>query len=254
MNLCNNAAHAMREKGGTLEIGLSETVLKAGTDLPFPDVKPGAYILLSLKDSGQGIPTEIMPRIFEPFFTTKNKGEGTGMGLAMVHGIVKSHGGAITVASDVGKGSEFTVYLPRVSGKVAEARESRAPLPKGTERILFVDDEDMQVRAMTKLLEHLGYRVQCFTDAAEALEAFRTEPGAFDLAIMDQTMPRLSGGELARELLRIKPGLPIILCSGYSETLDEGQALAMGIRAFIMKPFSAMEIAQSIRRVLAAAS
>ncbi len=254
MNLCNNAAHAMREKGGTLEIGLSETVLKAGTDLPFPDVKPGAYILLSLKDSGQGIPPEIMPRIFEPFFTTKNKGEGTGMGLAMVHGIVKSHGGAITVASNVGKGSEFTVYLPRVSGEVAEARESRAPLPKGTERILFVDDEDIQVRAMTKLLEHLGYRVLGFTDAVEALEAFRTEPGAFDLAIMDQTMPRLSGGELARELLLIKPGLRIILCSGYSETFDEGQALAMGIRAFIMKPFSAMEIAESIRRVLAAAS
>jgi len=253
MNLGSNAAHAMREKGGTLEVGLSETVLEAGTGLPFPDVKPGAYIRLSLKDTGQGIPPEIVPRIFEPFFTTKKKGEGTGMGLAMVHGIVKSHGGAITVSSDVGRGSEFTVYLPHAPGEAAVERESRAPLPKGTERILFVDDEDMQVRAMTKLLEHLGYHVLGFTDAAEALEKFRAEPGAFDLAIMDQTMPRLSGGELARELLRIRPGLPVILCSGYSETLDEGQALAMGIRAFIMKPFSVKEIAERIRRVLATA-
>ncbi|MCK7462125.1 MAG: response regulator [Sphingobacterium sp.] len=126
----------------------------------------------------------------------------------MAHGIVKSHGGTITVASDVGKGSEFTVYLPRVSGEVAEARESRAPLPKGTERILFVDDEDIQVRAMAKLLEHLGYRAMCFTDAAEALEAFRTEPGAFDLAIMDQTMPRLSGGELAGSSSGSSPACP----------------------------------------------
>ena len=254
LNLGSNAAHAMRESGGILEVGLSEAVLEAGTALPSPNTKPGSYIRLSLRDTGQGIPPEVLPRIFEPFFTTKKTGEGTGMGLAMVHGIVKSHGGAITVASEVGKGSEFTVYLPRVAGAAAEVRDSPGPLPKGTERILFVDDEDIQVRAMTKLLEHLGYRVRGFTDATAALEAFRMEPGAFDLAIMDQTMPRLSGEELARHLLRIRPELPIILCTGYTETLDEGRALAMGIGAFLMKPFSAKQIAESIRRLLAPAA
>jgi CheY-like chemotaxis protein len=133
------------------------------------------------------------------------------------------------------------------------AEPGRGAYPRGTERILFVDDEDIQVRAMTKLLGHLGYAVKGMTDAQEALEVFRSQPDAFDLAIMDQTMPRLTGGELACELLKTRPGLPIILCSGYSETLDESRALAMGIRAFVLKPFSVREIAQSIRRVLGSA-
>lgn len=250
MNLGHNAAHAMREKGGTLEVNLSETSVSAKKNAHILDVKPGAFIRLSVSDSGQGIPPEIMSRIFEPFFTTKKRGEGTGMGLAVVHGIVKSHGGAIAVSSDVGKGAEFTVFLPCISGQAVKTAEGREPYPKGTESILFVDDEDMQVRAMTKLLEHLGYQVVGLTDAAEALEIFQRGPDAFDLAIMDQAMPRLTGSDLARELLRIKPGLPIILCTGYSETLNEDQALAMGIRAFIMKPFSVKEIAENIRRLL----
>ena len=251
MNLGYNAAHAMRDKGGLLEVALSETSFDAKMAAQFLDIRPGTYVRLSVTDSGQGIPPEIMARIFEPFFTTKKQGEGTGMGLAVVHGIVKSHSGAIAVTSEVGKGTEFVVYLPRVSGEAAKTEEGRGPYPKGTERVIFVDDEDIQVRAMTKLLEHLGYRVTGLTDAVAALETFRKDPDAFDLVIMDQTMPRLTGGELAREMLRTRPGLPVILCTGYSETLDEAQALAMGIRAFIMKPFSVKEIAESIRRALA---
>jgi CheY-like chemotaxis protein len=196
------------------------------------------------------MPPEVMGRVFEPFFTTKKQGEGAGMGLAVVHGIVKSHGGAISVSSELGKGAAFTIYLPRVTGRVAAAKETQEPLPRGSERILFVDDEGIQVRAMNKLLEHLGYRVVGLADAAEALELFRRQPGAFDLAIMDQTMPRLSGGELAREILRIRPDLPVILCTGFSESINEEEALAMGIRAFVMKPFSVKEIAETIRRLL----
>lgn len=254
MNLGNNAAYAMRETGGVIDVTVSEVLVDKGLAEQFIDIKPGSYIRLSLSDTGRGIPPEVMGRIFEPFFTTKKKGEGTGMGLAVAHGIVKSHGGAIAVSSEVGKGTHFTVYLPRVAGEAVTAEEDPGPFPKGTERILFVDDEDIQVRAMTKLLEHLGYRVVGKTDALEALELFRTDPGGFDLAIMDQSMPRLSGGELAGEMLRIRPGLPLILCTGYSDTLNEEQALAMGIRAFVMKPFAVREIALSIRRVLAPAA
>jgi two-component system cell cycle sensor histidine kinase/response regulator CckA len=175
------------------------------------------------------------------------------MGLAVVHGIIKSHGGAVSVSSDIGKGTAFSIYLPRVTEPAEAVKETREPYLKGTERILFVDDEDIQVRAMNKLLEHLGYRVVGLTDAREALETFLRQPGAFDLAIMDQTMPHLSGGELAREILRIKPELPVILCTGYSDTLNEEEALAIGIKAFVMKPFSVKEIAETIRRVLPSA-
>jgi PAS domain S-box-containing protein len=254
MNLGTNAAHAMSDKGGRLEVSLADAAMDAVMASHFMDVKPGAYVRLGVADSGQGIPPEIMSRIFEPFFTTKKKGEGTGMGLAVVHGIVKSHNGAISVKSEVGRGTEFAVYLPRVFGEATKVEESWEPYSRGTERVLFVDDEDLQVRAMTRLLEHLGYRVIGKTDPLEALELFKRDPAAFDLAIMDQTMPRLTGGELASEILKIRPGFPVILCSGYSETLDEPHALALGIRAFIMKPFSVKEIAHSIRQVLGTAA
>jgi PAS domain S-box-containing protein len=250
MNLGNNAAYAMREKGGILEIGLSETSIDAKTASRFIDLKPGLYLRLSVKDTGHGMPPEVMGRVFEPFFTTKKQGEGTGMGLAVVHGIVKSHGGAISLSSEIGKGTAFTIHLPRVTGPAEVVKEIREPFPKGTEKILFVDDEDIQVRAMDKLLAHLGYHVVGLTDAREALRVFRKQPEAFDLAITDQAMPHMSGGELAQELLRARPDLPIILCTGYSETLNEEGALALGIKAFVMKPFSVKEIAAAIRRVL----
>ncbi len=251
VNLGSNAAHAMREKGGVLEVGLAVTRLDEASAAQFIDLAPGEYLRLTVKDTGHGMTPDISDRVFEPFFTTKKTGEGTGMGLAVAHGIVKSHGGAISVQSEPGKGTTFTVLLPRaLEASEARAEEAPAPYPKGSERILFVDDEDIQVRAMSRLLEHLGYRVTGMTDSRAALEAVRRDPGAFDLAILDQTMPNLSGAELAREALALRPGMPIILCTGYSEAIDEEQALAMGVRAFMLKPFSARDIAVAIRRVL----
>jgi len=250
MNLGSNAAYAMREKGGLLEVGLSEISLDEAAAARHIDLRSGPYLRLTVRDSGHGMTPEVMGRIFEPFFTTKRQGEGSGMGLPVVHGIVKNHGGAITVESEPGKGSAFTIYLPRVIGTPEPVEDTSQPFPTGTERILFVDDEDIQVRAMNKLLEHLGYRVVGVSDARTALEVFRRRPGSFDLVITDQTMPHMAGIELVRELLRIQPGLPVILCTGYSETLNEEDALAAGVGAFVLKPFSVKEIAEAIRRVL----
>ena len=252
MNLGSNAAHAMREKGGVLEVGLSEVALDEETASRHIGLKPGAYLRLTVSDTGHGMTPEVMGRVFEPFFTTKKQGEGAGMGLAVVHGIVKSHGGAITVASEFGKGTTFKIYLPRIIGAPPAMEETPQTFPKGTERVLFVDDEDIQVRAMNKLLEHLGYRVVGLSDPRAALELFRRQAEAFDLAIMDQTMPHMLGIELAREILRTRPSLPVILCTGYSETLNEEEALAAGVSAFMLKPFSVKEIAETIRRVLPA--
>jgi PAS domain S-box-containing protein len=250
MNLGSNAAHAMREKGGVLEVGLSDVAIDAETAARFIDLKPGPHLRLTVRDSGHGMTPEVMRRVFEPFFTTKGQGEGAGMGLAVVHGIVKAHGGVIAVSSEPGKGSIFTVYLPRIVGPLNPHRDVLSPPATGTGRVLFVDDEDIQVRAMDRLLEHLGYQSLGLTDPRKALEVFHGRPDDFDLVIMDQTMPHMSGGELAREILRVRPGMPIILCTGYSENLDEEEALAMGIKAFLMKPFSVKEIAETIRRVL----
>jgi len=252
VNLGSNAAHAMREKGGVLEVGLAGTRLDKAAAAQYIDLAPGEYLRLTVKDTGHGMTPEIADRVFEPFFTTKKTGEGTGMGLAVVHGIITSHGGTISVRSEPGKGSTFTILIPRAVG-IPESRkvEIRDPYPRGTERVLFVDDEDIQVRAMSRLLEHLGYSIVGMTDSWAALEAIRRDPRAFDLAILDQTMPNLSGAELAREALSLRPDLPIILCTGYSETIDEEQALAIGVRAFMLKPFSARDIAMAIRRVLA---
>jgi CheY-like chemotaxis protein len=250
MNLGSNAAHAMRDRGGVLEIGLEGTDLDERAVAEYIDLRPGPYLKLTVKDTGQGMSPEVRARIFEPFFTTKKLGEGTGMGLAVVHGIVKSHGGTITAASEPGRGSTFTLYLPKLTGaRLAEAPRTEE-LPTGSGRVLFVDDEDLQVRAMSKLLEHLGYKVTAMSDPRAALDLFRREPAAFDIVIADQTMPRLSGLELAEEMLRIRPGLPVILCSGYSETVNEEGALAAGVTAFLPKPFSVKEIATAIRRSL----
>ncbi|HVP89678.1 MAG TPA: PAS domain S-box protein [Terriglobales bacterium] len=250
MNLGSNAAHAMREKGGALEVGLSAVTLDETAVSRHIDLKPGAYLRLTVRDTGHGMTPEVMSRVFEPFFTTKKQGEGVGMGLAVVHGIVTSHGGSISVASVLGKGTTFTIYLPRIMGAREAKEEPSGSISGGTERILFVDDEDIQVRAMNKLLEHLGYRVVGLSDPKAALELFRRQPDSFDLAIMDQTMPGMAGLALAREILKLRPGLPVILCTGYSESVDEAQALAAGVGAFMLKPFSVREIAQTIRRVL----
>jgi len=250
MNLCQNAACAMQDREGILEVDLA--VIGVSEDLPASghDLKPGSYIKLSVSDTGEGTRPEVLERAFDPFFTAKKPGKSAGVGLSVAMGIVKSHGGTITVSSQLGKGSVFHVYLPRIEGAQAPPVAPPFPVPRGHGRILFVDDEDIQVRTMTAMLERLGYQVIGKTDPRDALQEFRLRPEAFDLIITDQNMPLLAGEKLAGEILRLRPEMPIILCTGYSAQVDEETAKAIGIREFVMKPFSIQEIAGTIRRVL----
>ena len=213
---------------------------------------PGAYLKLIVKDTGHGIEPQLLDKIFEPYFTTKEVGKGTGMGLALVHGIVKSYGGEITVQSKVGRGTIFHVYLPLVKGDSQdfERSSSLSNILKGNERILFVDDEKAAVDAVQAMLERLGYKVTAMTNSIEALEAFRHNPDGFDIVITDQTMPNMTGKELAREIMSIRPNMPIILCTGFSEQIDDSVAKEMGIGGFVMKPILMREMAKTIRHVL----
>ncbi len=252
MNLCANAGHAMREKGGVLEVSLEEVSADAGLLAGHPDLKPGPYLRLRVRDTGHGMSPDVMDRIFDPFFTTKKPGEGTGMGLSVVLGIVKAWGGTIAVTSRAGAGSTFEVFLPEI-GRRAELespRGSAAPLAPGRERILLVEDEPVQLESLRELLERLGYRVTARADAPRALEDFRADPAGFDLVMADQTMPGMTGARLAEEILKVRRDVPFILCTGYSETVGADEARQKGIRELVMKPFSASEISQSIRRAL----
>lgn len=250
IDLCVNATHAMREKGGVLEVSLSDVELDADTVAQYPDLLPGSYLRLSVSDTGCGIDPQIIDRIFEPYFTTKGLAEGTGMGLAVVHGIVKSHGGMITVQSELGKGTTCHVFLPRIESEITPEAEASGPLPTGNERILFLDDEAATVDMVMQILERLGYEVTATTSSIEALEVFQAQPNKFDLVITDQTMPNMTGEELSKELMRIRPDIPIILCTGYSELITEDKAKSMGIREFVMKPLVARELAETVRKVL----
>ncbi|HBG07915.1 MAG: histidine kinase [Geobacteraceae bacterium GWC2_58_44] len=255
MNLITNAGHAMRLKGGILDLSLNNVGLDTAAISGAPDLASGCYLKLTVKDSGHGMDAKTMERIFDPFFTTKGHSEGTGLGLSVVHGIVRNHGGAITVSSKPGGGTTFEVFLPRIEHVWNdEAIESHAPYPTGNERILFVDDEEDVVFAGKKMLERLGYRVVVGRDGEEALEIFRAEPAGFDLVITDQTMPKLTGAELARELMLIRPDIPVILCTGLGPTAEkalqrEEQEIA-GIREVALKPLDREELARIIRRVL----
>jgi len=250
INLCSNAAHAMREKGELLEIRLENRVLGSEAETGFPGLAPGDYLALTVTDSGHGIEPEILERIFDPYFTTKRFGEGSGMGLAVVHGIVKENGGGIQVESEPGQGSTFRLFFPLLRAGTEAEPEAHQPLPMGTERILLVDDEEKIVELGKRMLEHLHYRVTAKTDGPEALEAFRLAPEDFDLVITDMTMPNLTGDELSREVLRIRPDMPILLCTGYSERITEEEASTIGIRAFVLKPLALRELAETVRRVL----
>ena len=250
MNLCSNAVHAMREKRGALEVSLADVEVDAHMLGKHLDLKPGPYLKLVVSDTGHGMDQAIMQRIFDPFFTTKKPGEGTGMGLAVVHGIVKRHEGAIITYSEPGKGSTFNIFFPRIEGDPAAETADLGAISMGEERILFIDDEEVQAQSGRHLLERLGYTVITKTDSLEALEAFRSKPDAFDLVITDQSMPGMTGIELAAKLMRSRPDIPIILCTGFSEVVDGKEAKAMGIREFMMKPFSARQLAETIRRVL----
>jgi two-component system, cell cycle sensor histidine kinase and response regulator CckA len=252
MNLCTNAVHAMRKRKGKLKVSLAPEEIKPRGVLNFRHgLTPGMYLKLTVGDTGHGISPAIMDRIFDPFFTTKRLGEGTGMGLSVVHGITKSYGGSITVESGIGNGAEFNVYLPLIVEKENEREvEVVDQMPGGKERILFVDDEDSIVGLGKEILADLGYDVVGTTSSLEALEFFRARPDRLDLVITDMTMPSMTGIELAQEIMRIRPGMPVILCTGFSEAITSEEAKALGLREFIMKPMNVHQFAQVIRRVL----
>lgn len=250
MNLCANAYHAMEETGGTLAISLGNASLTQRDAISVSNVQMGHFVQLSIRDSGSGIPLEIQERIFDPYFTTKETGKGTGMGLAIVHGIVKSYGGVITCHSEVGVGTVFKINLPSLSDQSLPENEKIELTPVGTERILLVDDEPMLAEMGKTMLERLGYTVTVRMNSLEALTTFKNQPDAFNLVITDQTMPGMTGIDLARRMLQIRPGLPIILCTGFSSIISEEKAKSAGIKGFALKPLGKKDIAALIRKVL----
>lgn len=250
MNLCTNAAYSMKESGGLLKLILENEDIAVEKMNKSCILKPGKYIKLSVKDNGGGIPSEVIDRIFEPYFTTKKTGEGTGLGLSTIHGIVKNYEGDITVESKTGDGTTFHVYLPLAAEKYSENNMDKSDIPIGSETILFIDDEELTVNSMKEMLAKLGYKVIARTDSLQALEIFRSNPDEFDLVITDMTMPNMTGKELAVEFKRILPGIPVILCTGFSDQMDSVRAGEIGIDAFIMKPIIRSRIASVIREVL----
>jgi PAS domain S-box-containing protein len=251
MNLGTNAAYAMRTDGGVLRVSLLNIDADAELTAFHPDIKPGPYVRLVVSDTGHGMENSVRERIFDPYFTTKKAGEGTGMGLAVVQGIVKSHGGAISVYSEPGQGTAFHIFLPRFGGELEQQVVTNQLAEEGTERILFVDDEPMLAELGQELLESLGYSITISLSSREALDLFRKDPHAFDLVITDMTMPGLTGKELAKELLDVRPNIPIILCTGFSELINEQLAKETGIKGYIMKPYARNSLNNTIRNVLA---
>jgi PAS domain S-box-containing protein len=253
MNLCTNALHAMMHEEGVLGIGLSALHIEP-EQAPEPDVPflaPGAWVRLTVSDTGHGMPPDVLDRIFEPYFSTKEKGVGTGLGLAVVHGIVQSYGGVVDVASAAGEGTRFSVYLPRLNHFIEEPGMEAEPLPLGgNERILLVDDEAMLVDFGEDALKSLGYQVMAVTRSETALEIFKDRPEVFDLVITDMTMPKMTGEVLATEILKIRPDMPIVLCTGFSERITREKAISLGIREFLMKPFDLKQLAETVHRIL----
>ena len=250
INLCTNAAHAMEDAGGTLEVVLENTELDEDTAYRHPELKPGPYVQLSVSDTGFGMSPEVMGRIFDPYFTTKDVGKGTGLGLSVVHGIVNSHRGGISVESEAGKGTTFNLLFPAVERQMPQKPKKLEELPTGEERILFVDDEDAMVSLNRQRLERLGYKVVSKTDPSEALAFFRYNPHQIDLVITDMTMPRMTGDKLAQEILNIRSDIPIIICTGYSQKMTAEKAREFGIRKYIEKPIEMGTLARSVREVL----
>lgn len=250
LNLCTNAGHAMKEDGGTLYVGLANERLGPNFTANIPDLSTGDYVKIDVKDTGHGISPELIERLFEPFFTTKGPGEGTGMGLAVVHGIVKRMKGEIVVESSLGKGSTFSVYLPVVQDMEEEDEPKEDALAKGCGHILFVDDEPALVDIGELLLKELGYNVTTRTCGIEALEAFKSNPDKFDLVLTDMTMPQMTGEKLAREIISIRKDIPIVISTGFSSAMTEKKALGLGVKGLLMKPFVLSELARMIQKVL----
>ena len=250
MNLCTNAFHAMEQKGGVLTIELENKKLSSRDLQHLSGSNPGNYVELTIGDTGIGIHPDIRQKIFDPFFTTKAVGKGTGMGLSIAHGIISSHAGFITCESEVGKGTVFRIYFPITEQEESPKPEELEHVPAGVERILFVDDEEILVELGVLMLERLGYKVTGRTNSLDALTTFQSHPELFDAVITDQTMPGMTGVDMARRMLQIKPGIPIVLCTGYSNLISEEKARLIGIKGFAMKPLVKKEIALLLRELL----
>jgi PAS domain S-box-containing protein len=250
MNLATNASLAMQEKGGTLDVSLTDINFEPDSPVFGANVSPGEYVQLVVKDTGTGMSPGVMKRVFEPFFTTREAGRGTGMGLSVVYGIVKDLQGTITVESELGVGSTFSVLLPKVKTDVQTEVVRPVGIPGGNEGILFVDDEEMLVEWGRVTLERLGYKVTAMTDSREALKAFSNDPSLFDLVITDHAMPQIAGAQLAKKLVNVREDIPIILCTGHSDTISSESAGEIGVREFLTKPVSKQELADAVRRAL----
>ncbi|MDX1314299.1 MAG: PAS domain S-box protein [Eudoraea sp.] len=250
MNLCTNAGHAMQETGGELSVMLEEVSLQEDDLESFVSLDAGSYLKLSVKDTGTGISKENIVRIFEPYYTTKEQGKGTGLGLAVVHGIVKEYGGDIKVYSDVGKGTAFHILFPLIEKEKADQPEEIQQIPTGTEKILFVDDEESLVTVGKLVLERLGYKVEGLTSAEKALECLKTSIEAYDLVVTDKTMPGMTGFDLAGEIRKFSPDIPILLCTGFQEKNIEDRIQEMDINGYILKPINKREVAEKIRAIL----
>jgi PAS domain S-box-containing protein len=247
MNLCTNAAHAMKDKGGMIEVRLNNETVEPGL---YKELKAGPHLRLSISDTGHGIKQEMIDKIFEPFFTTKKAEEGTGMGLAVVHGIVKSYNGNISVYSKEGQGTTFSILFPIVVDVIHKQEKQEEEIPRGSERILLVEDDSSLADAEKELFEELGYNVTKVTSGIEAFEIFRKVPNRFDIIITDYSMPKMTGGELISKIRSIKPGIPIILCTGFSHVITPAKVRSIGIGDIIMKPIELGQIAKSIRKLL----
>ena len=250
INLCTNAAHAIGEKGGTITVSM----MKLGVENSIPaycnDLAPGEYVRLTVKDTGSGIAADHLDRIFDPYFTTKELGKGTGMGLAISHSIVKSHKGSIIVQSDPARGTTFHVFFPVTSEIPVEEKECTPEIVYGHQSILFVDDEEELVEVARETLVDLGYRVDTFTNPVDALNRFVENPHSYDLVITDMSMPKMTGDTLSAEMLKIRPDVPIILCTGFSELMNEEKAKKIGVREFVLKPLIVRDMAAKVQSSL----
>ncbi len=250
INLFINASHAMEQTGGLLSVHVENVTLDDTSANEYPGLNSGRYVRIRVKDTGPGISPEIITRIFDPYFTTKTIGKGSGMGLAVVQGIVQNHHGAIQVESRPGRGAVFTILFPVVENSPTAEIEAKQDVLHGTETILFVDDEEPIVRITKRILERIGYRVETEINPAAALDLFKSKPSTFDLVITDMTMPQMTGVKFAERIMEIRPDIPVIIASGHSSLIDEQKARELGIAAYIMKPFQQTEISTAIRKVM----
>jgi CheY-like chemotaxis protein len=249
INLCTNSGHAMRD-GGLLEVSLKNVKLDEDPLVQHTNLSPGRYVNLTVSDTGHGIPKEKIDRIFDPYFTTKEVGKGTGMGLSVVHGIVKGHDGHIIVESEPGKGTTFSIFFPTTEKEAVMEFEPTEKLPTGNEKILFIDDEQSIVNMAKQMLERLGYKVDTKTSSIDALELFRSKSDQFDLIVTDMTMPSMTGDNLVKAILKIRSDMPTIICTGFSEKINGEKAKEIGATGYLEKPLDKRDLAVTIRQIL----